>query len=131
MKPMHRVVSALVEVDGRFLITQRRPEAVLPLLWEFPGGRVEEGETDEQALVRELRERMAVEATVGALVVHVTHSYAAYDVDMRVYRATLDPGVPPRPVRVHDIRWVAEEDLPAYQFPGADHRTVDLLLQGD
>ncbi|MEC8423914.1 MAG: NUDIX domain-containing protein, partial [Myxococcota bacterium] len=60
MKPHIRVVAAEIVRDGRFLITQRRPEATMPLLWEFPGGRVEEGETDAAALARELAEEMDI-----------------------------------------------------------------------
>ena len=66
-KPHVRVVAAELERDGRYLITQRREHAVLPLLWEFPGGKVEDGEDDSAALRRELRERLGVGAEVGAL----------------------------------------------------------------
>ena len=59
-----RVVAALVERDGRYLITQRRENAVLPLLWDFPGGRVEEGESDEAALAREVGERLGANVEV-------------------------------------------------------------------
>ena len=83
------------------------------------------------ALERELRERMAVSCEVGALVLHVSHSYTAYDLDMRVYRVRLAPDACPRAIRVHQIRWVPEDDLPNYPFPGADQQTVDALLMGD
>ena len=64
--PHLRVVAAVIARGERYLITQRRPTAVLAGLWEFPGGRVEEGETDAEALLREVRERVGVEVTVGA-----------------------------------------------------------------
>src|SRR5580704_15080974 len=70
-----RVVAAVIERDGRYLITQRRPAAVLPLLWEFPGGRVEESETDAAALKREVRHRLGVEIDVGQLISFVSHPY--------------------------------------------------------
>ena len=74
MRRKIRVVGAMIEKDGRYLITQRAPTATLPLLWEFPGGRVEPGETDEEALARELEEEMDISVRVGERVVHVEHS---------------------------------------------------------
>ena len=66
-KEVIRVVAAVIEHDGRYLITQRNANAVLPLLWEFPGGRVEEGETDEAALARELKEEMEIDVEVKSI----------------------------------------------------------------
>src|SRR5438552_4803496 len=75
MPPRIRVVAAMIEKDGKYLITQRRPTATLPLLWEFPGGRVEEGESDEAALARELKEEMGIDGDVGDRVINVRDSY--------------------------------------------------------
>lgn len=127
-RPHYRVVAALIERDGRYLITQRRPQARLPLLWEFPGGKVEKGETDQQGLARELREEMGIEVEVGPLMLHVTHGYEAYNLDLLVYRCQLR-GADPEPIRVHDIRWVEPHELSDYPFPGADQQTVDALLE--
>ena len=66
-KPHVRIVTARIERDGCFLITQRNPHAVLPLLWEFPGGRVEDGESDQDALSRELSENLGISGQVGEL----------------------------------------------------------------
>ncbi|HEX4633769.1 MAG TPA: NUDIX domain-containing protein, partial [Gemmatimonadales bacterium] len=86
MRRQIRVVGAMIEKEGsRYLITQRRPNASLPLLWEFPGGRVEEGEGDAQALQRELKEEMNVDVVVGEQAMHVHHSYPSYDIDFRVF----------------------------------------------
>jgi len=126
LKPHIRVVAAEIERDGRFLITQRRPEATMPLLWEFPGGRVEEGETDAQALARELLEEMGIRVDVGARSLHLSHEYDGYTLDLVVYRATTPDQ--PRCLRVHDFRWVPPGEFDQYEFPGADQRTVDLLL---
>jgi 8-oxo-dGTP diphosphatase len=125
-RPHIRVVAAEIERDGRYLITQRRPEASMPLLWEFPGGRVEPGETDQQALRRELQEEMAIDVHVGELSLHVAHEYEGYTLDLLVYRATTSDE--PKPLRVHDLRWVAPTEFDQYEFPGADQRTVDALL---
>ena len=125
-KPHIRVVAARIEQDGKFLITQRNPHAVLPLLWEFPGGRVEDGETDEAALAREIIENIGVVATVNGLSMHVTHEYDRYFLDMLVYHATI--AGEPSAKSVNAVRWVSPADFGAYQFPGADQQTVDALL---
>ncbi len=124
--PHIRVVAAEIERAGEYLITQRRPEAALPLLWEFPGGRVQEGESDTDALRRTVRDRLDAGAQIGHRVLHVTHTYEAYALDMVVYRCAL-VGVP-RAARVHAFRWVRPEDFGLYTFPGADQLTVDALL---
>ncbi len=123
-----RVVAAEIARDGAFLITQRAPKAVLPLLWEFPGGRVEDGETDEQALRREIGEKFGIEPRVGELTLEVTHEYTEYTVDLRVYRCTVPAGRFPM-ARVHAWRWVPPEEFDRYEFPGADQETVDLLVR--
>ena len=125
-----RVVAGMIEKDGRYLITQRRPGATLPLLWEFPGGRVEEGESDEAALARELLEEMCLTVAVNERVIHVEHSYADYDIDFRVYRCALIAGTI-RHIRVHDHRWVMPTELDRYEFPAADEKTMRLLLALD
>lgn len=125
-KPHIRVVAAEIERDGRFLITQRRPAATMPLLWEFPGGRVEEGESDAQALARELYEEMGIRVEVGPRSLHLSHEYEDYTLDLVVYRATTPDE--PQCLRVHDFRWVAPGEFDQYEFPGADQRTVDQLL---
>ncbi|MFZ5479751.1 MAG: (deoxy)nucleoside triphosphate pyrophosphohydrolase [Myxococcota bacterium] len=125
--PHIRVVAAEVERDGAYLITQRRPEAELPLLWEFPGGRVREGESDGDALRRTLRHRLDVDVQIGHRVLHVTHAYEGYTLDMVVYRCSLL--AEPRAGRVHALQWVRPEDFGKYRFPGADQQTVDALLR--
>ena len=124
-----RVVAAEIEREGCFLITQRRPTAVLPLLWEFPSGRVETDERDEDALVREIREEMDIEVRVGKLSMFIAHEYDDYRVDLCVYRCELVSDAI-RPRRVHDWRWVAPEDMDKYEFPPADAQTVARLLAG-
>lgn len=125
-KPHIRVVAARIVRDGQYLLTQRNPHAVLPLLWEFPGGRVEEGESDQDALTRELQEKLGVEAVVAELSMHVTHEYDRYHLDMLVYHATIS--AEPHPLGVHSVRWVEPTDFSNYPFPGADQQTVDALL---
>jgi len=122
-----RVVAAVVERNGKYLITQRRPEAVLPLLWEFPGGRVEEGEDDQDALRREMKERLGVEIKVGPQLAISVHDYEGYTVTLVVYQADL-VSEELKPARVNAFHWVASEDFGNYQFPPADQATMDKLL---
>jgi 8-oxo-dGTP diphosphatase len=126
--PHLRVVAAVISRNERYLITQRRPTAVLPGLWEFPGGRVEEGETDAQALKREVRERVGVEVDVGTCIGRRTHDYVGYSVDLALYQATIHGEAEPQAVRVAECRWVASSEFEKFRFPAADQATMDLLL---
>jgi len=126
--PHLRVVAAVIARNERYLITQRRPTAVLAGLWEFPGGKVEEGETDADALKREVRERVGVEVTVGANIGRRTHDYEGYSVDLALYQAEIVGAAEPTAVRVADCRWVASSEFENYSFPAADQATMDLLL---
>ena len=117
--PHLRVVAAVIARGDRYLITQRRPSAVLAGLWEFPGGKVEEGETDAEALKREVTERVGVEVEVAA---------NGYSVDLALYQATIVGEVEPKAVRVADCRWVTSGEFEKYRFPAADQATMDLLL---
>ena len=125
-----RVVGAMIENDeGRYLITQRPPTSSLPLLWEFPGGKVEPGESDEEALARELREEMGIAVEIGEQVMHTHHEYPTYDIDFRVFQCHLaSAGAQIRHLRVHDHRWVTLEEMSGYQFPDADAKTLEKLL---
>jgi 8-oxo-dGTP diphosphatase len=127
MRSKIRVVGAMIEQGGRYLITQRSPQASFPLLWEFPGGRVEPGETDPAALARELREEMGIAVEVGDRVVHVEHAYEQYDIDFSVYRCRLVAG-PVRDLRVHAHRWILPAELDQYEFPPADEKSIAKLL---
>ena len=128
MRRQITVVGAMIEREGKYLITQRKPTATLPLLWEFPGGRVEPGETDAQALARELKEEMDINVEVADQVMHVQHSYPDYDIDFRVYRCKLLAG-DIKHLRVHDHRWVAPAELDDYEFPPADQKPFEQLLE--
>lgn len=127
-----RVVAAQIEREGKYLITQRKPTSSLPLLWEFPGGRVEDGESDQDALVRELGEEMDIRVEVGSAAVSVTHEYESYLIDFRVFRCSLVTSPDEiKTIGVHDFRWVAPTELDDYEFPGADQASVDALLSED
>jgi 8-oxo-dGTP diphosphatase len=119
-----RVVAAVVQRDGSYLITQRRESASLPLLWEFPGGRVETGESDVDALRREFRERLGAELEVGKPVAFRRHDYEGYSVELVLYEATL-VSADLEPKRVKEYRWVPSDEFSQYPFPPADRQTLD------
>jgi mutator protein MutT len=125
--PHIRVVAAEIERDGAYLITQRRPEADFPLLWEFPCGRVREGESDGEALRRIVDDRLGAGVQVGHRVFQVKHAYEGYTLDMVVYRCAVVGE--PTARRVASLSWVRPEDFGRYKFPGADQQTVDALLK--
>jgi 8-oxo-dGTP diphosphatase len=121
------VVTAVIARDGKYLITQRRPTAALPLLWEFPGGRVEEGESDADALKRVLRHRLGVEAEADKLISGKPHPYEHYVVDLQVYDCHIVAGEP-KPEAVNDFRWVKSDEFECYTFTPADESSVAQLL---
>ncbi|MBI5510115.1 MAG: (deoxy)nucleoside triphosphate pyrophosphohydrolase [Deltaproteobacteria bacterium] len=124
------VVSAALVREGRYLITQRLEKAVLPLLWEFPGGKVEEGESDEVALKRELKERLGIDAVVKKRIASTEREYRDYVVEMHLYSCDLGP-VEPRKVNVRDLKWVNSKEFGRYEFTPADQGSMDALLFGD
>lgn len=130
-RPRVRVVSAEVQRDGGYLITQRLEKAVLPNLWEFPGGRVRDGEDDEAALRRTLKDRLGVDSQVVGCTMEVFHDYEGYSLTQAVYRCELSPEQEPQALKVQNVAWVAPDALGDYEFPGADQRTVDALLEAD
>lgn len=127
-KEVIRVVAAVIEREGRYLITQRNAGAVLPLLWEFPGGRIEEGETEAEALKREVRIRIGVDVVVGDKIGEHHHEYAHYDVHLLMFKCTLAGDEPPYPATVNDLRWVTSREFLDYDFPPADEKTMTKLL---
>ena len=125
-----RVVAALMEDGGRYLITQRRKTAVLANLWEFPGGRVEPGETDAQALQREIRERLGVLVHVYELISYVSHPYERYTVHLHLYACKVAGGELAAK-GVQDFRWVTSDEFDDYPFTPADERSMNQLLGED
>ena len=122
-----RVVAAVLEKDGHYLITQRRATAVLALMWEFPGGRVEDGETDAQALKREVRHRLGAEIDVGKLISFVSHPYEHYVVDLFLYECTL-LGETLEARNVAAFKWVSSAEFDQYPFTPADEASMNKLL---
>ncbi len=124
------VVAAVIERDGELLVSLRNPKGTRPSQWEFPGGKVEDGETEAEALVRELREEMGVTCDAGALVKRVVHAYAETDVEIAFYRANILEGEP-RPLSMAELRWVRRGELPAFDFLDADRLFIAELARGE
>jgi 8-oxo-dGTP diphosphatase len=122
-----RVVAAVIAEGGRYLITQRRPTAVLPLLWEFPGGKVEPGESDADALKREVHHRLSVQIDVGQLISFVSHPYEHYVVDLHLYECKVVAGTL-RAANVNDFRWVTSDEFDRLPFTPADEASMNKLL---
>ncbi|MBL0217594.1 MAG: (deoxy)nucleoside triphosphate pyrophosphohydrolase [Myxococcales bacterium] len=127
-KEVIRVVAAVIDHDGRYLITQRNSNAVLPGLWEFPGGRVEPDESETGCLLREVKGRIGVEVILGAKLGEHLHDYTTYQVHLTMYSCKLPAEARPYPATVADLRWVTSREFLDYDFPPADEKTMSKLL---
>jgi len=121
------VAGLIARADGAVLITRRRADQALPLMWEFPGGKVEPGESPEAALARELDEELGVTVRVGRIWDVMHHRYPEYEVVMLVYGCTLVGSAEPRCVEVDDLAWVTPEGLAGYEVLPADAPLVARL----
>jgi 8-oxo-dGTP diphosphatase len=119
------VTAAVVERDGRFLVTRRLTGTHLEGFWEFPGGKSDPGESLDDCLRRELREELAVDAVVGEEILVSSHAYPDRRVELHFFRVTLRDE--PVPQLGQDMQWVRREDLPALQLPPADDELAALL----
>jgi mutator protein MutT len=119
------VVAAVIEEGGALLVTRRQTGVHLAGLWEFPGGKIDEGETHQAALAREIREELDAEIDVGELVFQVTHAYDDRTVALYFYRCTLNGEA--RPLLGQEMRWVPRADLAALGFPPADEELITRL----
>ncbi|MBO4711503.1 (deoxy)nucleoside triphosphate pyrophosphohydrolase [bacterium] len=123
---MIEVVAALVKRDGRFMICQRSENKSRPLLWEFPGGKVEAGETKEAALARECREELAIELEVGKMFADSTFVYPDISVHLSLFEAKIVSGEP-KLLEHKDIRWITPEEAHLFEFSPADVPFVEKL----
>lgn len=123
---MTEVVAALIWKGDRFLACQRPAHKARGLLWEFVGGKVEPGETKEEALIRECREELGVTLSVGEVFMEVTHTYPDLTVHLTLFQATIQEGQP-RKLEHHDIRWITREEIDQYPFCPADEAILDRL----
>jgi mutator protein MutT len=121
------VSAAVIEIDGRFLVTSRQAGVHLEGVWEFPGGKCDKDESLKVCLERELLEELDVASRVGEEMFATTHIYPERSVELHFFRCELLGE--PRPQLGQDMRWVRREELSALEFPPADAELIRILTQ--
>jgi 8-oxo-dGTP diphosphatase len=121
------VTAAVIEIDGRFLVTRRHKGAHLEGYWEFPGGKCDANETLKDGLARELHEELDVLARIGNEMLTTTHAYPDRLIELHFFRCELLGE--PRPVLGQEMQWVALADLATLEFPPADGELIAILTQ--
>ena len=125
---MTEVVAALIWEDNRFLACQRPADKARGLLWEFVGGKVEPGETKEQALIRECQEELAVTVAVQDVFMEVDHVYPDLTVHLTLFNASIAEGIPQK-IEHNDLRWITAEEIDQYPFCPADEEILRRLKE--
>ncbi len=127
MKPHLHVACAIIEQDGAVLTAQRSATMSLPLKWEFPGGKIEAGETAEECLIRELREELGVSIFIGSALSPATHSYQDFTVTLYPFICRLTGGT----VTMHEhhaLKWVEPQQMPELDWAAADLPVISEYL---
>ncbi len=127
MKPHLHVACAIIEQDGTVLTAQRSATMSLPLKWEFPGGKIEAGETAEECLIRELREELGVSIFIGSALSPATHSYQDFTVTLYPFTCSLTGGT----VTMHEhhaLKWVEPQQMPELDWAAADLPVISEYL---
>ena len=125
---MTEVVAALIWQGDKFMICQRPAHKSRGLLWEFVGGKVEPGETKEQALIRECQEELAVTLAVDDVFMDVIHEYPDLTVHLTLFYATIAEGEPQK-LEHNDIRWITPSEIPNYDFCPADEEILAKICE--
>ena len=125
---MTEVVAALIWDKDKFMICQRPAHKARGLLWEFVGGKVEPGETKEQALIRECQEELAVTLSIGDVFMDVVHEYPDLTVHLTLFNAVILEGIPQK-LEHNDIKWITPGEIPNYEFCPADETILDRLQE--
>ena len=120
---MTEVVAALIWDNDKFMICQRPAHKARCLLWEFVGGKVEQGETKEQALIRECREELNVLLSVSDVFMDVVHEYPDITVHLTLFNATIAEGEPQK-LEHNDIQWITPSEITKYEFCPADEEIL-------
>ncbi len=125
---MTEVVAALIWKNNKFMICQRPAHKARGLLWEFVGGKVEPGETKEQALIRDCREELRVTLSVGDIFMDVVHEYPDLTVHLTLFNATISKGEPQK-LEHNDIKWIAASEIPNFEFCPADQEILRTISE--
>jgi 8-oxo-dGTP diphosphatase len=125
---MTEVAAALIWQSEKYMIRQRSANKARGLLWEFVGGKVEPGETKEQALIRECQEELAVTLSVGDVFMDVTHEYPDLTVHLTLFNAVIAEGEPQK-LEHNDIRWITPSEIPKYEFCQADEEILKKIIE--
>ena len=123
---MIEVVAALIWDKDKFMICQRPAHKARALLWEFVGGKVEPGETKEQALIRECQEELAITLSVGDVFMDVVHKYPDITVHLTLFNATIEIGTPQK-LEHNDIKWITPAEITDYIFCPADEEILEAI----
>ena len=123
---MTQVVAALIRDENKFMICQRPAHKTRGLLWEFVGGKVEKGESKQQALIRECREELAVTVSVGDVFIEVIHEYPDMTVDLTLFNCEIAGGEP-KMLEHNDIRWITPEEIDGFDFCPADAEILEKI----
>jgi mutator protein MutT len=124
----HKIIGVAVvwNPSGQILIAKRKTGGTMGGLWEFPGGKIELGETVPECIIREIREELAIEITVGEHLVTIEHTYPAFQITLHVHHCQHISGIP-QPIESDEICWVSVSDLDDYQFPAANLAIIEAL----
>ena len=125
---MTEVVAALIWDENRFLACQRPAHKARGLLWEFVGGKVEPGESKQQALIRECQEELAVTVAVRDMFMEVDHVYPDLTVHLTLFNASIAEGIPQK-IEHNDLRWITVEEIDQYEFCPADEEILRRLKE--
>jgi 8-oxo-dGTP diphosphatase len=119
-------VAVIWNQTGQILIDRRKVGGTMGGLWEFPGGKIEPGETVEACIEREIQEELAIEITVGKQLISIDHTYPTFHLTLTVHHCQHISGIP-QPIESEEIRWVNIGDLNNYQFPAANIAIINAL----
>ncbi|MGI6463220.1 MAG: (deoxy)nucleoside triphosphate pyrophosphohydrolase [Candidatus Scatomorpha sp.] len=125
---MVEVAAALIWDKDKFMICQRPAHKARALLWEFVGGKVESGESKEQALIREGKEELAVTLSVGDVFTDVVHEYPDVTVRLTLFNASIAEGIPQK-LEHNDIKWITPAEIPNYKFCPADEEILKRITE--
>jgi A/G-specific adenine glycosylase len=126
----HKIIGVAViwNEQGKILIDRRRPEGLMGGLWEFPGGKLEPGETVQDCIKREIQEELAIKVEIGDHLITIDHTYSQFHVTLNVYHCRHESGEP-QPIECDEIRWVTVDELPSYEFPIANLQIIQALKE--